>query len=88
MFADVEIVTTTLRDVVVIPDTAVQTEEDKLIVFVALSPNKFEKRALKLGMEQHGRAQVLEGLKAGDTLVTQGSFILKSEMLKGELGEE
>ncbi len=88
MFADVEIVTTTLRDVVVIPDTAVQTDEDKQIVFVALDGNRFEKRVVKLGMEQHGRAQVLEGVKAGDTLVTQGSFILKSEMLKGELGEE
>lgn len=88
MFADVEIVTTTLRDVVVIPDTAVQADEDKQIVFVALDGNKFEKRVVKLGMEQHGRAQVLEGVKQGDRLVTQGSFILKSEMLKGELGEE
>jgi multidrug efflux pump subunit AcrA (membrane-fusion protein) len=88
MFADVEIVTTTLRDVVVIPDTAIQTDEDKQVVFVALNANKFQKRVVKLGMEQHGRAQVLEGLKPGDMLVTKGSFILKSEMLKGELGEE
>ena len=29
--------------------------------------------------------QVLEGLKAGEKIVTEGSFILKSEMLKGEL---
>jgi multidrug efflux pump subunit AcrA (membrane-fusion protein) len=39
-------------------------------------------------MEQKGRVQVLEGLKAGENVVTEGSFILKSEMLKGELGEE
>jgi hypothetical protein len=31
---------------------------------------------------------VLEGLKLGEKVVTDGSFILKSEMLKGELGEE
>jgi hypothetical protein len=32
--------------------------------------------------------QVLGGLKSGEKVVTEGSFILKSEMLKGELGEE
>ena len=88
MFADVEIVTTVLQDVIVIPDTAIQTDEDKPVIFVALDDNRFEKRPVKLGMEQHGRAQVLEGLKVGEKVVTEGSFILKSEMLKGELGEE
>jgi RND family efflux transporter MFP subunit len=88
MFADVEIVTTVLQDVIVIPDTALQTDEDKQVVFVGLDGNTFEKRVVKLGMEQQGRAQVLDGLKAGDKVVTEGSFILKSEMLKGELGEE
>ncbi len=88
MFADVEIVTTTLRDVVVIPDHAVQTEEDKQIVFVALDGNRFEKRVVQLGRAQRGRTQVIAGVKAGERLVTQGGFVLKSEMLKGELGEE
>lgn len=85
MFADVEITTTILNDVLVISDAALQTEEDKQIVFVALDRNKFEKRAVKLGMEQHGRVQILEGVRAGEKVVTDGSFILKSEMLKGEM---
>ena len=85
MFADVEIVTTTLWDVIVIPDSAVQTHEDQQIVFVALDGNRFEKRRVKLGLEQHGRAQVLEGVKVGEKIVTEGSFILKSEMLKSEM---
>jgi cobalt-zinc-cadmium efflux system membrane fusion protein len=88
MFADVEIVTTVLADVMVIPDSTLQTDEDNQIVFVALDGNKFQKRAVKLGMEQRGHAQVLEGLKVGEEIVTEGSFILKSELLKGELGEE
>ena len=85
MFADVEIVTTTLHDVIVIPDSAVQTHEDKQIVFIAVDGNRFEKRNVKLGLEQHGRAQVLEGVKVGEKIVTEGSFILKSEMLKSEM---
>ncbi|HVT71946.1 MAG TPA: efflux RND transporter periplasmic adaptor subunit [Lacunisphaera sp.] len=88
MFADVAIATTALRDVLTISDQAMQTLGEEQIVFVALSETKFEKRVVKTGLEQHGRLQVLEGLKEGERVVTQGSFILKSELLKGELGEE
>lgn len=88
MFADVEITTTILKDVVVIPDTTLQSDGDQQAIFIALGDNKFEKRIVKLGKEQHGRVQVLEGIKPGEQIVTDGSFILKSELLKGELGEE
>lgn len=88
MFADVEIITTILDNVLLIPDSALQTEGDNQIVFVALDGNKFEKRVVKLGLEQTGRVQILDGVKAGEKIVTEGSFILKSEMLKGQLGEE
>ena len=88
MFADVEIVTTILNDVLLIPDSALQTNADEQIVFVALNGDKFEKRPVKLGVEQSGRVQILSGVNPGEKVVTEGSFILKSEMLKGELGEE
>ena len=88
MFADVEIITTILENVMLIPDGALQTEGDNQIVFVALDGNKFEKRVVKLGLEQTGRVQILDGVKLGEKVVTEGSFILKSEMLKGQLGEE
>lgn len=85
MFADVEIVTTVEKGVLVIPDTALQSNGEDQIAFVAVEEGKFEKRTVKLGMEQHGRVQVLDGLKAGEKVVTEGSFILKSEMLKASM---
>ncbi len=88
MFADVEIVTTILDNVLLLPDGALQTDGENQIVFVALDGNKFEKRIVKLGLEQSGRVQILDGIKSGESIVTEGSFILKSEMLKGQLGEE
>ena len=88
MFADVEIVTTIWRDALLIPDTALQTQGDDQIVFVTLDDYRFEKRVVKAGMEQRGRVAVLEGVKQGEKVVTEGSFVLKSEMLKDELGEE
>jgi len=88
MFADIEIVTTILENVLLVPDGALQTDGEEQILFVALDGNRFEKRTVKLGVEQTGRVQILGGVKAGESVVTDGSFILKSEMLKGQLGEE
>jgi cobalt-zinc-cadmium efflux system membrane fusion protein len=88
MFADVEITITVTTNILVIPDTALQTDENDKVVFVALDNTSFQKRAVKTGMEHQGRVEILGGLKPGEVIVTQGSFILKSELLKGELGEE
>ena len=88
MFADVEITTTAIQDVLTISDAALQTMEDTQVVFVATSDTRFERRVVRLGLEQRGRVQILDGVKEGERVVTEGSFILKSELLKGQLGEE
>ena len=88
MFADIEVTTEVLRNALLISDAALQTEGDDQIAFVALDSMRFEKRVVKIGHEQGGRVQVLDGIKAGEKVVTEGSFTLKSEMLKSELGEE
>ena len=88
MFADAEITTTVIENVLIIPDSALQSEEEDRIAFVALDTTRFQKRVIKTGLEQRGMLEVSEGLKEGENVVTEGSFILKSEMLKGELGEE
>ena len=85
MFADVEIVTTVQENVLLISDAAMQTDADNQIVFVALDGNKFEKRIVKIGLDQRGLVQILQVVKPGEKVVTDGSFILKSEMLKGEM---
>ncbi len=88
MFADIEIVTTVLENVPLISDAALQTDGEEQIAFVEKGAGEFERRVLRLGAEEGGKVQVLEGLAPGEHVVTEGSFILKSEMLKGELGEE
>jgi multidrug efflux pump subunit AcrA (membrane-fusion protein) len=88
MFADVEIVTTVQENVLLIDDTALQTNGEEQIAFVALGDGKYERRTVKTGLEHHGRVQVLEGIKEGEKVVTTGSFILKSEMLKAALGDD
>jgi len=88
MFATVFITTDVLSDVLAIPGEAVQTDGNKKIVFVDKSNGGFEKREVSLGRQVDSFYQVLDGIKPGERLVTKGSFLLKSEAQKGELGEE
>ncbi len=85
MFADLEITTSVTNDVLVVPETAVQTMDQAPVVFIARGGNKFEKRPVKIGSPQHGRVQILDGIKPGEQVVIEGGFTLKAEMLKGEL---
>lgn len=88
MFADVEITTEVSRQALLIPDGAVQTDAGDQIVFVALNDRQFQRRAVQTGHVESGQIEVLAGLKSGERVVTEGSFILKSELSKSELGEE
>lgn len=85
MFADVAITTTVKENVLLIPDGAIQTDAEEQIVFVARNATTFEKRVVKLGQQQDSQMQILEGVKEGEKVVTEGGFILKSEMLKSEM---
>jgi cobalt-zinc-cadmium efflux system membrane fusion protein len=71
-----------------VPDAAVQRDADKTVVYVVAGEGKFEKREVQLGANSDGYHEVLAGLKAGEKVVTEGSFLVKSQEKKGELGEE
>ena len=56
-----------------------------MAAFVKLE-NGFERRNLQLGPRIGEWVTVVEGLKEGESVVTKGSFLLKSEAKKAELG--
>lgn len=71
------------RTMPTIPSSAVQSMNDKQVVFVATDkPNVFAVKSVRLGKENNGRFVVLEGLNVGDKVVTEGSFLLRAEILK------
>lgn len=88
MFATVEVAGTTGQEIqgVFAPAAAVQRDGDRSIVFVPKGERQYQRRAVKLGRSTGDWVQVLEGLTEGQTVVTSGSFILKGELKKGELG--
>lgn len=80
MFVDVQFATQLADDAVLVPEMAVLRSGEHNTVFVALPEGFFEPREIKLGVRSEGGFyQVLEGLHAGETVVTSGQFLLDSE---------
>jgi RND family efflux transporter MFP subunit len=71
------------RTMPVIPSSSVQNMSDRQVVFVATDkPNVFTVKPVRLGKENNGQFTVLEGLNVGDKIVTDGSFLLRAELVK------
>ncbi|KPL05218.1 MAG: hypothetical protein AMJ73_01705, partial [candidate division Zixibacteria bacterium SM1_73] len=69
-----------------IPKKTVLIEGDHKIVFVSSGGNAYNRREVELGREADGFVEVVLGLKKGESVVTEGNFLLKSELLKSKLG--
>jgi len=88
MFATVRLPTQDPRVVPAIPDTALQQVDGKNAVFVQTKAQEFQRREVELGHKADGWVEVTHGLKSGEQVVTQGSFYLKSTLLKESLQED
>lgn len=73
-----------------VPSSAVQRVGDRAVVFIPKEgePGHFEVRDVELGGEAGGYRKVLSGLSLGERVVTKGGFVLKTQLLKGEIGED
>jgi RND family efflux transporter MFP subunit len=79
MFVTAQIQAELSDSAVLVPDEAVLRSGAKNTVFVALAGGKFEARDVALGVEAENGIQVLNGLSAGERVVTSGQFLLDSE---------
>lgn len=67
---------------------AIQKFGDRLVVFVPEDePGSYHAIPVAVGQRSQGRVQVISGLAIGDNYVSSGAFVLKSELLRGDLGE-
>jgi multidrug efflux pump subunit AcrA (membrane-fusion protein) len=70
-----------------VPQAAVQELNGQPTVFVKKEGGRFEPRRVETGRTLDGRVEIRAGVRAGDVVVTKGSFLLKSQMLKSTMGE-
>ncbi len=77
--------TARVEEAIAIPEAAIVEEAGQPIVFVQLSGETFEKRELKLGIRDGDSAQVLDGLKEGDRVVTKGAYAIRLSSISGAI---
>ncbi len=88
MLADAEIPVGAKKPALLLPSDAVQQVNGQDAVFVRAAPNRFQVRPVRTGETKDGRTPILEGVSPGEQIVVEGSFVLKSQLLKSTLEEE
>jgi Cu(I)/Ag(I) efflux system membrane fusion protein len=79
MAATVEIESAIEGRWVAAPDSAIIDSGTRQVVLVERSGGRYEPRAVKLGARVPGYAQVLDGLKPGERVVTSATFLIDAE---------
>ncbi len=72
----------------VVPESAVQTVRGGPVVFVpGEQAGEFRAVSVRVAGRDHGRVSIEDGLAAGAEVVVRGAFVLKSELLRDEMGD-
>jgi len=84
MYVDMEFANVKAGNAVIVPKSAIQAVASGNVVYlpVELKEGRFLQRAVRIGEETGGGFHVLEGLAQGDTVVTEGSVLLRAESLR------
>jgi len=86
MFADVALLLPGTEAVLALPPAAVLEDEGRAFVFVHHHDDYFVRRPVKSGRSAAGWVEVLSGLDPGQTVVAEGAFLLKSDVLRAKMG--
>jgi cobalt-zinc-cadmium efflux system membrane fusion protein len=87
MYANMQFVISEGHELPVVPTDAIQNLEGRTVVFVQEEESRFRAAEVRTGRRIDDLVEVLEGLHPGDAIVTKGSFLLKSELMKSQIEE-
>ena len=68
--------------ILTVPSGALQRISDAWVVFIPKDAGHFEVREVGRGRDLEGQVEIVQGLKAGERVVVDGSFVLKAEAEK------
>lgn len=67
-----------------VPSAAIDEDGEKRFVYIAKNGG-YEKRAVQIGRVTDAKTQIVSGVEPGESVVTEGVFVLKSESKKSEM---
>jgi RND family efflux transporter MFP subunit len=88
MYATAEIERGASRSALFVQEVSVQNLNGNPVVFVRRPNSEFEARPVKLGARVDHEVEIVEGLKTGEQVVTDGAFVVKSQFLTRSLAQE
>ncbi len=88
MFVNIKFIPSEKAVTLAVPENAVRMIDSGEFVFVEDPKGSFSKRKIKTGGKSEGWVEVLSGIKEGERIVSDGSFIVKSEFLKSNMEGE
>jgi RND family efflux transporter MFP subunit len=77
MALTVYVETAQVAEALAVPVSALVEEDGRVVAFVQVSGETFQKRDLTLGIQDGGFVQVLAGLVAGERVVTRGAYAIR-----------
>lgn len=86
MFAHAKVRVLEEQPLLTVPKPALQWDGCCNIVFVRKSELEFEPRKVALGYETRDFVEIRGGVAEGETVVTTGSYLLKTEIMKSSIG--
>jgi len=81
----VRLYTTTRKEALTIPLSAVVDDAGTPVVFVQLGGESFERRGVRLGVRDGDRVEVLQGLNAGERIVSRGAYLVRLAALSTQI---
>jgi membrane fusion protein, heavy metal efflux system len=82
MFANFTISISAPTQATAVPNTAVVREGDgSMSVWVTTNRKRFVRRTVRIGLQQGGMTQILEGLRPGELVVTEGAVFVSNKAL-------
>jgi len=82
-FTKTVIATGAPRKALAIPDRAIVDDGGRSVAYVMVEGESFERRVLRLGIRSHGWTEVLDGVAAGERVVTKGAYEIKLASASG-----
>jgi membrane fusion protein, heavy metal efflux system len=82
MFASITLGVGASSPALTVPASAVFTENGRSWVYVSTEPGHFARRSIEVDQDEGADRRVLNGLRAGDHVVTAGALLLREEEAK------
>jgi cobalt-zinc-cadmium efflux system membrane fusion protein len=86
MFAAVKLFLPGTDETLAVPRSAVLTDEGRSFVFIRHQGEYYVRRPVVVGRIWAGWVEVKKGLEPGQTVVVEGAFLMKSDVLRSKMG--